>query len=221
MNREKTILKVDAAFHQGQKIIIEAVSTHVAEWNIPAEWFNDHVLPAQAEWTAAWLDYQNPQTRTKQLTFLKREKRSVLEKLLRQLVQLLRYNPSVSTDELRAMGIAIRPSHRTSIAVPSTTPESETDTSLIRHLIIHFRDTGSHSAAKPHGVHAVEIAWGLLDSPPQNMDAFPHRNQDTHTPFRLAFEEYERGKTVFFALRWVNTKGETGPWSELHSAIIP
>jgi hypothetical protein len=31
----------------------------------------------------------------------------------------------------------------------------------------------------------------------------------------------QRGKTVYFALRWENTRGEKGPWSEIMSAIIP
>jgi hypothetical protein len=221
MSREKTIPEKDNPFHEEQKVIIETVSAHLSQWNIPAEWFNDHVLTAQTDWTSAWLDYRNPQTRTRIITFVKQEKRAALEKVLRQLVQMLRCNPFVSPDDLKSMGIAIRPTHRTPIAVPSTTPECETDTSLLRHLIIHFRDSGSRSAAKPHGVHAVEMAWGLLESSPLSMNDFPRLNQDTHTPIKLAFEEYERGKTVFFALRWVNTKGETGPWSDIHSAVVP
>jgi hypothetical protein len=31
----------------------------------------------------------------------------------------------------------------------------------------------------------------------------------------------DRGKKLYFALRWENTRGEKGPWSEIHSTIIP
>ncbi|MDR2362267.1 MAG: hypothetical protein LBD91_06005 [Prevotellaceae bacterium] len=29
------------------------------------------------------------------------------------------------------------------------------------------------------------------------------------------------GKTVYFALRWENTRGEKGPWSDIMSATVP
>jgi hypothetical protein len=35
------------------------------------------------------------------------------------------------------------------------------------------------------------------------------------------FENDQRGKTVYFALRWENTRGEKGPWSAIQIAIIP
>lgn len=40
-------------------------------------------------------------------------------------------------------------------------------------------------------------------------------------PYRADFAPETIGQTVYFALRWINTHGETGPWSEVFSAVVP
>jgi hypothetical protein len=37
----------------------------------------------------------------------------------------------------------------------------------------------------------------------------------------LTFEEDERGKKVYFAVRWESGAGKKGLWSDIYSAIIP
>jgi hypothetical protein len=44
---------------------------------------------------------------------------------------------------------------------------------------------------------------------------------DTNSPLDIEFTEEDRGKVVWFAVRWENTRGEKGPWSEIYFAIIP
>jgi hypothetical protein len=70
-------------------------------------------------------------------------------------------------------------------------------------------------------VHGVEVRWALLGIAPLSVDELIHSSFDTHSPFTLDFSENDRGKTVWFCLRWENTTGEKGPWSEMMSAIIP
>ena len=41
------------------------------------------------------------------------------------------------------------------------------------------------------------------------------------TPFLMNFDSADAGKTGFWALRWVNTKSEHGPWSATVSGTIP
>jgi hypothetical protein len=83
------------------------------------------------------------------------------------------------------------------------------------------RDNGSSSKAKPAGVHGVEIRWMFLEHPPVSVNELANSAFDTGTPFTLNFDESDRGKTVYFCLRWENSKGEKGPWGEIVSAIIP
>jgi hypothetical protein len=34
------------------------------------------------------------------------------------------------------------------------------------------------------------------------------------------FPSAEAGKTAYYALRWVSTRGEKGPWSEITTATV-
>ncbi len=43
----------------------------------------------------------------------------------------------------------------------------------------------------------------------------------TRSPFRKAFDLEDVGKTVYFALRWLNTRSEPGSWSPLLTAVVP
>jgi hypothetical protein len=48
------------------------------------------------------------------------------------------------------------------------------------------------------------------------------RLTDTASPLTIPFTEADRGKRVYYCLRWVGTtEGHEGPWSEIFSAIVP
>jgi hypothetical protein len=179
------------------------------------------LLVAKLAWVTAWANYQDPALRTPLITFIKNEKRKAYEKVLRILIRMLESNPLVSDDDRRAMSIAILDATRTPVQPPKTYPEFIIDTSIIRCLIILFWDLGSKSKAKPHGVHGAEICWAILDHQPLSVDELIHSGFCTRTPFKLTFDESDRGKTVYFCLRWENTRGVKGPWSEIVMAIIP
>jgi hypothetical protein len=112
---------------------------------------------------------------------------------------------------------------------PTPVPEPVTwpvvillDSGTIMRLGLHYKDSDSlKSQAKPSGVHGAEIRWAILEAPPTTTDDLIHSEFSTRTPHTFIFEENQRGRTVWFRLRWENTRGEKGPWSELYSAIIP
>ena len=84
-----------------------------------------------------------------------------------------------------------------------------------------FFDSANEARAKPAGQHGAEILWAILDAPPAHLGDLVHSAFDTHSPYTLSFDESERGKTVYFALCWENTRGEKGPYSPIESAIVP
>jgi hypothetical protein len=217
----RTISQKDSEFNDQQEVITSTVQKNLSLWGIDATWFTSFVLVAKGVWAVAWKAYLDPAQRTPLITFTKKKAREAYEKLLRQLVQILVSNPRVPDNDRRAMGIAIRDTTRTPNKPPKTFPEILIDTSIIRCLIILFWDMGSKSKAKPHGVHGAEIRWAILDHPPVSVEELIHSNFDTRSPFELMFDESDRGKTVYFCLRWESTRGEKGPWSEIVMAIIP
>jgi hypothetical protein len=211
----KTISSKDSVFHEQQGIITAMTEKNLSQWGIDQTWFNGQLVPARTTWEVAWSAYQDPAQRTPLITFTKKQARETYEKRLRILVRILESNTLVTDNERRAMGIVIRDTTRTPITRPKTYPEFMVDSSIIRCLIILFWDLGSKSKAKPHGVHGAEICWAILDRPPVSVEELVHSNFDTHSPFELTFDESDRGKTVYFCLRWESTRGEKGPWSEI------
>jgi hypothetical protein len=67
----------------------------------------------------------------------------------------------------------------------------------------------------------MELIWSLGDPAPARWEDFVHSAFDTHTPLTLSFENDQRGQTLYFALRWENTRGEKGPWSNIQCTKVP
>ncbi|MDR1030449.1 MAG: hypothetical protein LBL76_06205 [Treponema sp.] len=92
---------------------------------------------------------------------------------------------------------------------------------MIRWIIIYFWDSLTKKRRKPHGVHGAEIRWAILDHPPSSVSELIHSEFDTAASFILIFDESDRGKRVYFCLRWESTTNLKGPDGEIYSAIIP
>jgi hypothetical protein len=152
----------------------------------------------------------------------KNDARKALEKDLRKAIaEYLTYNHLLTDGDRQLLGLPVHKTSHTPVPAPTTIPEAEVVLPSPAVVEIHFRDAGNEHKAKPAGVHGAEIAWAILDAPTTDWSQLTHSSFDTNTPFRLSFEGAERGKTLYFALRWENTRGVKGPWSEIHSAIIP
>jgi len=213
--------KTDLEFNQKQDTIVTMTTTYLVPWEINASWFNGTLLPAQESWESCWAAYVDEATRTPNDTFLKTEARKTYEPILRQLVAQLLASPLVSDGQLNLMGLHRRPHESTPVPVPQTHPVAEIDSSEPSQLTIHFKNAGSESKAKPFGVHGAEIVWDFGAEPPVDPSDLTHSTFDTNSPMTLAFNGADRGRTVYFAVRWENTRGEKGPWSMTYSAIIP
>jgi hypothetical protein len=164
-----------------------------------------------------------PETRTKITITSKTKARKALEKALRQAIgEYINRNHLVTDEDREAMGLPLHKTGRTPSPVATTYPDYDIDSSTIRQLTVNFYDQGQKtSKAKPAGQHGAEIKWGIRDTPPASINDLTNSAFDTRTPFTLEFDETQRGSTVYFCLRWENTRGVKGPWSEIVSAIIP
>jgi hypothetical protein len=127
----------------------------------------------------------------------------------------------VSDEERDNMKLPIHKKTLTRAATPHTIPHVTTELPAPAVVEFHFRDVNSLHKAKPAGVHGAEIVWAVLDTPPDDWEQLTHSMFCTRTPLRLTFNGHDRGKTLYYVLRWVNTRGEKGPWSGIQSVIIP
>jgi hypothetical protein len=104
---------------------------------------------------------------------------------------------------------------------PKSVPEIEAITSTINQIGFRMRDYGASRWGKPDGVATMQLAWEILDERPGDANALSHIKSATKNPIILEFTEAARGKRVYYAARWLNSKQEPGPWSDIESAIIP
>ncbi|MDR3133544.1 MAG: hypothetical protein LBU42_05915 [Prevotellaceae bacterium] len=186
--------------------------------------FDATYLPAFEEYHSAALAYFDIVNRTPGITVRFTTAETEFKKIFRWLYSgFLRTNPLVSNDDLVKMGLPKRSSGKhTHAPVATEAPNCYMDTSVPGRVIFYFygKDQAGKKA-KPAGQHGVELGWEISDVAPARWEDLRHSTFDTHAPLTLSFENDQRGKTLYFALRWENTRGEKGPWSTMASAIIP
>jgi hypothetical protein len=187
------------------------------------EWLVNTFDVTYTAFITAYTAWANPAERTSVKTANLVAAEKLFNPLYRQLYTgFLKVSPLVTDADLVAMGLPQRSDDKpTPAPVPTTVPVTEIVLPAPATVEIHFHDEGKKSVAKPKGVHGAEICWAILDAPPSHWNDLTNSSFDTRTPLRLEFDIEERGKTLYFAIRWENTRGEKGPWSEIQTAVIP
>ncbi|MDR1420775.1 MAG: hypothetical protein LBI86_10405 [Treponema sp.] len=134
--------------------------------------------------------------------------------------QYLRF-PPVTNEDRTAMGIPNRKSHPSPSPKPDDIPEVEARTPMPRVLSFRFRRSTMKRWGKPEGVYGMELVWLLSDAPPSKVGELVHSSFATKNPLELSFEEDERGRRLYYAVRWETGTMKKGSFSEIFSAIIP
>ncbi|EIP99713.1 hypothetical protein OpiT1DRAFT_04241 [Opitutaceae bacterium TAV1] len=215
------IPRTDESFHEWQLRLMTAIDNGATPWSLPAAAVTQ-LLGKQTFWNEAWAHASNPATRTAANVLLKNEARKDFEAAIRAFVKsYLAYSPAVTDADRVNLGLPVHKTTHTPAPVPETSPRVRILMPEIRRLLLEFYDEEHPGGAKPFRVHGAEVIYSILDAPPASLAQLVRTAFDTRSPLTLDFEESERGKTVYFCLRWENTRGEKGPWSPIYSAIIP
>jgi hypothetical protein len=151
----------------------------------------------------------------------KDQARAAIEGVTRPLIQQLQASPKVTDAQRNSMKINVRSKTRTAASVPTTAPMATVNTSQRLQHTVDFRDSvASGSRKKPAGVASCEI-WSKIGAPaPTDISQMTFVTNDTSTPYLVAYSGAQAGLMVCYWLRWVNTRGEKGPWSEPVMATI-
>ncbi|EIQ00146.1 hypothetical protein OpiT1DRAFT_04686 [Opitutaceae bacterium TAV1] len=181
------------------------------------------LTPLLNAWGEAYEAALNPATRTPAAIAARNTARKALQAAARDFVKanLSTGNKAVTDADRENMGLTIPKTTHTPAPVPETSPRVRILMPEIRRLLLEFYDEAHPGGGKPFRVQGAEVIYAILDAPPASLAQLIRTAFDTRSPLTLDFEESERGKTVYFCLRWENTRGEKGPWSPIYSAIIP
>jgi hypothetical protein len=219
--RRRTIPVKDVEFDLMQEIISRKATANISRWHLDPQWMADNFIPLSQLWTITWERYKDPMTRTTLLVYEKAKARSQYEQVLRFLVHAMSYNMYISNDELAEMGIPRKSAAHSPSPIPKYAPGYRISNRGHRDIKVDFYDIETGKRGKPKGVHGAEFRWAILSEPPKDVEELIHSSFDTRTPFILEFKESERGKIIYFCLRWENMRGEKGPWSDISNTVIP
>ena len=211
----------DAEFNLWQLSLTEIIEPNLTLWNINAEDFSA-LKASQAGWITAFAKASNKQNRTRADVQSKDDARDSFEKVLRQFnAQWLANNTKVLNSDREKMGLTVKQGTRKPVPIPATSPVGTVDFSVRLQHTIHYTDEATpRSKAKPAGVHGCEI-WTKIDgSAPLEANELDYLATNTSSPYSVSFEGKNAAKNVYYWLRWVNTRGEPGPWSRSISAMV-
>jgi len=206
----------DPEFNIWQAEIVDEVKLYATVWGILAVDVTE-LVAYQTSWTSAYAKGGNQNNRQRPDVKEKDNARTIYEKALRKFIaKWLANNDKVSDAERTRMGLTVKSSTRTSVAVPTTAPVATIDFSVLLQHTINFVDSNTPtSKAKPDGVIGTEVWCKLGDA-----TAFSYLGLCTATPEVVTYEDADAGKKATYRLRWVNTKGEEGPWSNTVTAMV-
>jgi hypothetical protein len=210
----------DGGFLEWVKILFTYVVAHAAQWGIAADTWA-HITPLIDDYEAAYAKATDP-NRGKADVRAKNEARDALKAATRQYVrEYLASNHLISNGERENMGLPVHDTKPTRAPRITVRPEMkvEFDKTQEHTLVVH--DPVSRSAGKPAHVAGFEI-WRKVggDAPATEAD-WQLVVQAPHSPYTLKYDLSESGLRAYYRVRWVNTRGVPGPWSDMHSAIIP
>lgn len=215
------IPSIEADLNVWQFNLIEFITANATAWGIPPEEVAA-LKASQARWTAAYDKASNKQNRTAADVQTKNDARASFTKDIRDMVQQwLARNSKVTDADRVKMGINVRTGSHTSTPAPETFPIGTIDFSIrMQHSITFYDQMSAHSNAKPEGVSGCEVYMKIGGDAPKSVDEMHFQGTCSASPYVVKFTAAQAGNTVYYWLRWVNRKGETGPWSTVISAMI-
>jgi hypothetical protein len=215
------IPRPDAEFNTWQDNLINTLNANPADFNLTAADVAP-LITAQTGWTSAYSGHIAAQATADAAQKTKQSARSDYESVLRSLVRRIQ-GDSATTDTHRAqLNISLRETPRISTTgVPDTRPVARIDNSQRQQQTVHFSDEATpNSRAKPDNAMGAELWVKVGDPAPTDPSELRFLGLDTQSPYVAHYSGADAGKTAHYMLRWVNSKGEPGPWSQTASATI-
>jgi hypothetical protein len=210
----------EAEFLGWSENLLAVALAHITEWKLQQSKL-DELLALHNEVKAL---HQLCQTAlfTKLDMQAKNEKKAELIKKEKLFVRNnLQNNDAMTNNGRKELRIPIYATTKSPSPEPDTLPDFQVSTPFPRSVQIKFRAQNALRWGKPQHVHGLECQWVISDTVPSKIEELLHSASATHNPLELVFDEDQRGKRLYFEVRWENGPKKKGPWSDIYSAIIP
>lgn len=144
--------------------------------------------------------------------------------LIRTLATQMRARPSLTDAQRAALGLTMPNANATPDGPPAGAPRFSIDAAeRLQHLIDFYDADTPTRRAKPPGILAAEIRVAIRpvgEPAPTDINTYAFRGIHTRTPAVITFNGIDGGQTAHYQLRWINTRGQAGPFSALGCATI-
>jgi hypothetical protein len=179
------------------------------------------MMAAYTGFETAYPAHVTAQANAEALREAKDDKKALFIDAVRPLVKKIQATPIVTDTQRAAMSITVPKESRTPVPPPATRPVAKVDTSeRLRHTVEFVDEATSSSRAKPDGAVGCEVWYKVAATPPADPAELAFMGVSSRWNFEASYAGSDAGKTAHYMLRWVNAKGEKGPWSETVSATI-
>jgi hypothetical protein len=146
--------------------------------------------------------------------------------------------PPLTDTDLIFLGLKPHDAKPTPIPPPADQAEADVRYPGAHMLELHLRPVDAASPDPHRSDYGFRVYFGILPpggasveaatsskrelmKAPISGDELPHSHFTRRKRERLDFSQEERGKTIYFRVRYENAKGEPGPWGPIFSAVIP
>jgi hypothetical protein len=213
------IPKTDADLIVFAKNLYDYALANFVRWSVlsPREMLEDPI----AAYETALVAFSNP-NHGKVDTANKNTAKTVLIRALRTYIQgFVARNPGVSNMDKEKMSLPLRDTTPTASTRPLRQPGLvvENTRNRFEHMLKALnRDTGG--TAKPADAYGVHYAWQIGGEKPASAEDLPKGKFSRRITLTVTYSEADKGKPVFYAACYENSKGDAGPWSPIEEAFI-
>lgn len=217
------IPRSDAQFGGWAKHYVEAVSEFFQEQGL-----DDPMLlrlqMAYGTWVNRYTAHVAAQNAARAATENKDEAREALEEAVRPVTNFVQSYPATTDADRANIGISIRPPSGTPSTAPRTAPQATVQSPARLTHELRLVDTATPTRSKkPRGVLGAEVWVKFVDADqpaPTDPAALTFLTMTTRPTLRAEFKPGDGGKTAVYMARWVSTRGEKGPWSDVATATV-
>lgn len=209
-------------------------------WNVqgldPADL--DPLKAALAEWNKDYPAHVAAQQKAEGARAAKDGARAALEREIRPVTNFVQAWGGTTDADRATIGVTVRDTSKTPSPTPTSAPVVQVESGQRLTHRLKFTDAAAPTRrGKPPGTIGAEVWLALAPAnapaPPLNSpggtgvppvsggaEAYRFLSVSSRGNLQADFTSADAGKTAYYALRWVSTRGEKGPWSEPCAATV-
>lgn len=215
------IPSTDIKFDLWQQNLLGNIKENQSAWELKADRLAT-LESKQVVWNTAFSKATNKNDRTSADIMGKSTALTDYKKEIRAFVsEYLAKSSLISDGDRTRMGLTVKSGTRTASPFPSTYPLAIVDFSVRMQHTLRLSDSATPlRKAKPTGIIGCEVWVKIGGEAPKDASELSYTAICTGNYYVAKYDGNQAGLTVYYWLRWVNTRGERGPWSHTISSMI-